>query len=612
MDSRLGPRWQQVADQQEADEREFISFADITAFVKRYLRTIAGSVAIALFCAWFYVVTTDPVYTAQTQILIEPKVPQLLQQQQTEVNLTLDTAQVESQIAVMQSEKIAKMVIGGLDLDNDATFRSQSPTITERFAKLGRMLADAVGIANPGSDAGNAKTTTGDASEFERNRYTMWAFTEGLDIRRVGVSYAINISFQSPDPDMAAKIANATAEAFVREQLETKASSAREGGAWLELRLNELRAQMNQATKIAQEFRAKHDYGVGQRPSDEPGQDGGSVGNAPTLEELEVTADTYRKMYESFLQAFTSSVSQQSYPVADARVITPATRPLVPSAPRKKLVLSFGALAGLIAGIGLAFLRNALDRTLRSPRQLREEFGLECIGEMPPLSGMGARDTLNEAAVSPLSDYSNSLRRVKTAIGLADSGSSLRCIGVVSGLPSDGKSSFASNLAALYAMSGARTLVIDADIHNSVLSDGLVLTPNATVEKGKGGRAVAPLVVPAANAIFEVLPSKVADARNILAPRNMSVLLAELQTYDMIIVDLPPLTCGSDRLAASPLFDGVILVAEWGRTPLDLFGELVKTMHASRTAIVGAVMTNVRVRTDKTYNGHFSSRRKAR
>lgn len=590
MDSRLAPRWQPVTEHQEADEREFISFADISAFLKRYTRTIAGSVAITLSCAWFYVVTTDPVYTAQTQILIEPKVPQLLQQQQAEVNLTLDTAQVESQIAVMQSEKIAKMVITSLGLDKEAAFRTQSPTIAERFAKLGKMLAKSVGFAKASDGAGNEGLAS-DASEFERNRYTMWAFTNGLDIRRVGVSYAINIAFQSPDPEMAAKIANATADAFVREQLETKASSAREGGAWLELRLNELRGQMNQATKIAQEFRAKHDYGVGQQQSSAAGgeasQAGGSVGNAPTLEELEVTADTYRKMYESFLQAFTSSVSQQSYPVADARVITAATRPLVPSAPRKKLVLSFGVLAGLIAGIGLAFLRNALDRTVRSSRQLREEFGLECIGEMPPLSGMGARDTLNEAAISPLSEYSNSLRRAKTAIGLADSGASLRCIGVVSGLPSDGKSSFASNLAALYAMSGARTLVIDADIYHSVLSDGLV---------------------PTSKAAFEILPSKVADSRNLLAPRNMGALLAEMKAYDMIIVDLPPLTCGSDRMAACPLFDGVILVAEWGRTPLDLFSELVKTMHASKTSIIGAVITNVRIRSNKTYKGHFGRR----
>ena len=103
-----------------------------------------------------------------------------------------------------------------------------------------------------------------------------------------------------------------------------------------------------------------------------------------------MTAETYRRMYESFLQAYASSVSQQSYPVADARVITAATRPLAPSGPRSKLVLAIGLIAGLMCGIGVAFLRHTLDRSVRSPRQVREDLGLECIGELPAVSGRRA------------------------------------------------------------------------------------------------------------------------------------------------------------------------------------------------------------------------------
>jgi uncharacterized protein involved in exopolysaccharide biosynthesis len=61
-------------------------------------------------------------------------------------------------------------------------------------------------------------------------------------------------------------------------------------------------------------------------------------------------------MYESFLQAFTTSANQRPSP--DARVITQATSPLGPSGPRKKLILAFGAVTGIMLGLGLAFLRN--------------------------------------------------------------------------------------------------------------------------------------------------------------------------------------------------------------------------------------------------------------
>lgn len=595
---RLAPAWQSVSDQHEAAEREFISIADIWAFLKQHYRLILGTLAAAVFFAWFYVVTTEPVYTAQTQILIEPKFPQVLQQPQAEVNLTLDTAQVESQIAVMRSEKIAMIVIDQLGLKDDPAFLPKASTFSDRLAKFGRVLARMAGLDDQwlfGDGKDTAKPSS-PLSEFERDRQIIRTFTGGLDVRRVGVSYAIDISFKSPDPEIAAKIANTTAEAFVREQLDTKASAAREGGQWLEQRLNELRVQMNEATQIAQEFRARHDYEVA-RPE---GGDVAAGGGTPTLEELEVTADTYRKMYESFLQAYTNSVSQQSYSVADARVITPATPPLGPSEPRRKLALAFGGLFGLILGVALAFLRHMLDRSIRTPRQLREEFGLECIGELPALPRKGALDAI---ALAPSSTYANGLRAIKTAIGLADSARSLHCIGIASALRSDGKSTFASNLAMLYSMFGLRTLVIDADIFHSVLSRSLLPAPEAGSNLAPAAGTIEQHIRLTSNATFDMVPSYVADVRNLLVPKNMRDLLPELQSYDFVIVDLPPLTSGADRLSVASLFDGVVVVAEWGGTPVDMFSELVRSLHASKASIIGAVLTNVRTATTIRYGG---------
>lgn len=596
MDSRLVHQWQPLTDRSASAEREFVGLADIAVFLRRHVRTIAVAVVLAMLCGLFYVATTDRIYTAQTQILIEPKLPQLLQQQAAEVNLTLDTAQIESQMAVMQSEKIATMVIDDLRLATDPNFiRSRSPSFSERLTKLFQRA----GLFRNA----DAPVDTSALSEFELSRATMGAYQAGLDVRRVGVSYAINISFQSLDPETAAKVANATADAFVREQLETRSSSAREGGAWLEQRLNELRKQMNQATQVAQEFRAKHDYAVGGVRGEAANEEHAANGApAPTLEELEATADTYRKMYESFLQAYTSSVSQQSYLIAEARVITAATRPLSASSPRPKLVMAFSLIAGLMAGLGVAFIRHSLDHTVRSARQLREDFGVECLAELPPLSGKGL---LKEVVVSPSSDYSSSARAAKAAIGQADAAGALRCIGVVSALPSDGKSTFASNLAALYAMSGLRTLVIDADAVYSVLSNSLLQHVDRTEPVGRATNvdAITRYIVPVPRLKFDVLPSTAADSSNLLASSHMRALLGQLQAYDIILVDLPPLTSGSERLAVGPLLDGVILVAEWGRTPLDLFGELVRSLHASKTSIIGVLLTNVRIRSSNTLRG---------
>jgi uncharacterized protein involved in exopolysaccharide biosynthesis/Mrp family chromosome partitioning ATPase len=597
MDRVLDSHWPGISQQRNAAVQDFIGLSDITEFLRRHLRAVTGCVAIALGLAWFYNATTYPVFTATTQILIEPKLPQLLQQQAAEVNLSLDTAQVESQIAVMQSEKIAAMVIDRLDLVDDPNFnQSHTPSIGYRFRQLTAIVSDTFGLDRAWASRieallpAGASATPKPLSEFERNRLTMKIFRDGLDVWRVGVSYAINISFRALDPESAAKIANATSEAFVREQIETKAEAAKEGGAWLEKRLRELRAQMNAATQEAQEFRSKHDYSVGARDiAPAAGEE-----QTPTLEELEVTADTYAKMYESFLQAYTSSVSQQSYPVADARVITAATGPLYPSAPRPKLVLAFGAIAGIIAGVGLAFLRHTFDWTIRSPRQIHEHLGLECVGELPPTGRRQLPRRPDEVASAPQSRFSQAVRRVQTAISLSDTVHPIRCLGVTAAMRGDMKSTFVSNLATLYAMSGLRTLVIDADLHHPELTARMLGSASFDDKRPKCMDPISVNIITAPGRLFDILPVWVVEEKNLLAPRTLQALLSDLQSYDIVIVDLPTLANGFDGLAAGSVLDGVVMAAEWGKTQIDTLRELARTVTASRITIIGVLLTNVR------------------
>ncbi|HEV2501693.1 MAG TPA: GNVR domain-containing protein [Mesorhizobium sp.] len=587
MNRLFASQWPLVANQQANAAQDFIGLSDITGFLRHYVGTITACLVAALLVAWFYNSTTDQVFTATAQILIEPRLPQHLQEG-AEVNLSLDTAQVESQIAVMQSEKIASTVIGRLKLIENANFnRPRAPILIERFGKLKDNIAEALGFQKSvwASEA-LAKLT-----DYQKSRLTMLIFRNGLDVRRVGVSYAIEISFTTADPDAAAKIANATADAFVHEQIETKADAAKEGGAWLEKRLQQLRTEMNEAMAKAQEFRSRHDYSVG------GGGDAG-VNPEPTLEELEVTADTYRKMYESFLQAYTNSVSQQSYPVADARVITAATAPLSPSAPRPKLVLAFAAVAGLILGIGVSFARHSLDWTIRSPRHIRDNLGIECVGELPPGSNRQEFGDIDEVASRPWSQYSQSLRKARTEISLAETNHPVRFLGLTAVSNNSQKSIVATNLATLYSMSGLKTLVIDADLRKPTIAARL---PD---HAGMPGKDLVRLNIIRNPGRFDVLSSSTVDARNLLMPKNMQALVSELNAdevaaYDKIIIDLPTLESGADDLVVGSVLDGVVIVVEWGKTHLDTLQELVRTLQASRAPILGVLLAKSRVTTSK-------------
>jgi uncharacterized protein involved in exopolysaccharide biosynthesis len=127
--------------------QDFISLADVVSFVRQYLFSILAFIVAGIACATFYFATSDPIYAARTQILIEPKIPRNLQQQPAEVNLSLDTAQIESQLAVLRSQKIAMMVIDDLGLMDNPTFRDMhGPTIGERFRRAWMSVVEAGGL----------------------------------------------------------------------------------------------------------------------------------------------------------------------------------------------------------------------------------------------------------------------------------------------------------------------------------------------------------------------------------------------------------------------------------------------------------------------------------
>jgi succinoglycan biosynthesis transport protein ExoP len=287
---------------------------------------------------------------------------------------------------------------------------------------------------------------------------------------------------------------------------------------------------MNAAALQAQEFRAKRDYRIAGTEGEEA-EKGRAATRQNTIEELDSTAQTYRRIYESYLMAYTESVQTQSYPITNARIITEATRPLGKSHPKTKLILAFGALLGSFAGLGIAFVRHSIDRSIWNPRQIREEAGLECLASIPTLAeprasafsqlifgtaAMGGmlkavankpsysldsgRKTLLRAAVSiaatavggkkppidkhregmmdavvtmPFSAFCHGIKTLKTAIALAGRTRQIRCLALTSALPNEGKTTICANLATLFAISGVRTLLIDGDLRNAALTRAL-------------------------------------------------------------------------------------------------------------------------------------------
>ncbi|WP_072393090.1 GNVR domain-containing protein [Hyphomicrobium sp. CS1GBMeth3] len=339
-----------------------LSIADVFDFVRRHLQLLAVTTSTAIGLALLYGLFATPHYTAYGQLLIDARVPHLANEQWTETGLVLDTAQVESQAAVLWSEHIARAVVQRLDLLEDPEFGG-APGLTPK--------------APEGDEAASEAAAAKIDPDLLRRIATQ---VQGhLDIRRVGLSYVLEVAFTSRDPEKAADIANAIMQSYISDQISQRAEAARQGSQWLERRINTLRLQMNAASLKVQEFKARRDYSIvghstldGDAPVD--GNAPADAGPAPTkgftetLDELESTALTYRKMFESALQAFTEAEQRQSYPVSNSRIISTATKPLYRSSPKRMRALAIATVAGLLLGLGLALLQEGMTFGRRKPQ----------------------------------------------------------------------------------------------------------------------------------------------------------------------------------------------------------------------------------------------------
>lgn len=336
------------------------------------------------------------------------------------------------------------------------------------------------------------------------------------------------------------------------------------------------------------------------------------------LRELERESETYRTLYQNFMQQYQSALQQQSFPVTDARIISQAEIPSRPSSPGLSLNLAIGGFLGLLGGGAVGAYRELRDRYFRTTEHVRMELGLECLGIVPVVKdrtlrvskiGKSAGDDratrpshsiTSYVIEQPLSQFAEAMRGVKLTAEAANLGQAPRTIGVVSAMPGEGKSVIAANLAAHLASQGARTLLIDGDFRNPATTRALAPHANrGLVEALASNSAIEPLLFSDETSGLKFLPavasSSVAHASNLLASDAVDRLLGS-PDFDYVIVDLPPIGPVVDAKAMARKLDCFVFVVEWGRTPRRLVRGLLQSEWMIAEKCLGVVLNKVDLR----------------
>ena len=448
-------------------------------------------------------------------------------------------------------------------------------------------------------------------------------------------------TFEIPDPIVTDALSNPVItklrQQFLDDQSKESEWSARYGADHQAAR--NLRAEMSalqraiwdEISRIAESYKSElqitksQEESVDKRMLEVFQKSGAARQSQVRLRELETAANTYRGIYETFLSRFTQSVQQQSFPSTEARVVAVASPPRAPSSPKIGLTIALAALCGLGLGVMFAFAREQMNRQVHTRAQLETLLGTSCLAVLPAFPQKkpvlrklhATRDSgvfRQISEVAPFSATAEALRYIKVGIDLHPTGG--KVIGIISALPSEGKTTVATGFAAFVAKSGARTLLIDADLRNPSMtralgyagSPGLL---NMVADKS----SFSDLVVTDSKFKFDFLPSstqiKPSNSSDILnSPAMKDVLRAAKSDYDYVLVELPPILPVVDVKAVAHLFDAFVLVVEWGSTSTDEILKAVNTSPIVSERLLGAVLNKANEAVMRRFEG-YSDRRYA-
>jgi polysaccharide biosynthesis transport protein len=327
---------------------------------------------------------------------------------------------------------------------------------------------------------------------------------------------------------------------------------------------------------------------------------------------LKRDSETYRTLYEGLLQKLKEAGVSAGLKSNNFRIIDSARPPQGPIEPNIPRNLLFALVLGSATGVGLAFLQEGMDSTIRTTEQAQMVSGLAPLG-MIPLGSKSAREGPNpkrlvlaaskEAVelvtqVRPQSQMAESYRALRTALLLSNLGSPPKVIMITSALPQEGKTTTSINCAVVLAQKGVRVLLIDADLRRPSIHKTLgmgprtglsnVLTGSTTLDQAITRTAVLPnlFVLPAGTP-----PPNPAE---LLASANMRDVLAQLrEQYDHIVVDTPPSLSVTDAVVLSPRADAVVLVIRSGQTTKQALRRSRDILAQVNAKVVGVLLNAV-------------------
>lgn len=369
---------------------------------------------------------------------------------------------------------------------------------------------------------------------------------------------------------------------------------------------------------------------------------------------LKREVESNRNIYNGLQQKLKEAQVTTGMASNNIEMVDMAFSPLAPTLPRTGQNISLGVIVGFLLGLAASFIRDFLDNTIKTPDDVEQYAGLPNLGVIPGISpglvraayyagyGLGkskhkeleageeeeisTEATESKALVGmcrpetvtlthPHSSISESFRALRTALLLANSGMPPRTILVTSGLPSEGKTTIAINVAITLAQRGGRVLLIDADLRRPSVHRHLSLSKKGREDMPglshylTGNAALADTIVPSGlvpNLDLMLAGSIPPNPAELCSSETMRKLLHELrEEYTHVVLDSPPLLSVTDSTILSVQTDGVLLVSRSGFSTRDSLRRAKKLLEHVNARLLGVVLNDLNLAVDGYYYYYY-------
>lgn len=324
-----------------------------------------------------------------------------------------------------------------------------------------------------------------------------------------------------------------------------------------------------------------------------------------TLQQLEREAEASRLLYEFFLTRLKETTVQSGIQTPDSRVLSRAIVPLLPTAPRKVVIMAVSLMLGMFTGSALVLIREMLQNTFRAADELEQRTGYEVLGQIPKIPARRRAKLLQYLTDKPTSVAAEAVRNMRTSVLLSNVDQPPQIIMSTSSIPGEGKTTQSLSLTQNLAGLGKKVLLIEGDVRKRIFAEYFqIKDENGLMSVLEARMALKDAVSHEKSLKADVLMSEKpsANAADIFSSHGFTELLKQARKdYDYIVIDTPPVLAVPDARIIGRQVDTTLYTVRWDSTTQRQVIQGLKELAQVSVPIAGLVLSQINHKRLKRY-----------